>query len=99
MSGLIARFEEDLQLAGYAKRSIQSYVASVRRLQRFHQKPLEDISEEDLRQYWLTCKAEFGWSAETLRISYSGIKHFFTRTTDAGIDNLSQALSSCKVYR
>jgi len=80
MSDLIVRFEEDLQLAGYAKRSIQSYVAGVRRLQRFHQKHLEDISEEDLRQYWLTCKGEFGWSAATLRISYSGIKHFFTRT-------------------
>lgn len=28
----------------------------------------------------LTCKGEFGWSSATLRISYSGIKHFFTRT-------------------
>jgi len=80
MSNLISRFEEDLQLAGFANRSSQSYVASVRRLQRFVQKPLEDITEEDLRQYWLTCKSEFGWSAATLRISYSGIKHFFTRT-------------------
>lgn len=80
MSDMISRFEEDLQLAGYAKRSIQSYVAGVRRLQRFHQKRIEDITEEDLRQYWLTCKGEFGWSAATLRISYSAIKHFFTRT-------------------
>jgi len=80
MSDLISRFEQDLELAGYKKRSIQSYASCVRRLQRFLQKPLEDISEEDLRQYWLTCKAEFGWSAATLRISYSGIKHFFTRT-------------------
>ena len=29
MSDIISRFEEDLQLAGYAKRSIQSYVAGV----------------------------------------------------------------------
>ena len=80
MSNLITRFEEDLQLAGYAKRSRQSYVSSVHRLQRFLQKPLEDITEEDLRQYWLVCKSDFGWSSATLRISYSGIKHFFTRT-------------------
>jgi len=80
MSNLITRFEEDLQLAGYAKRSCQSYVSSVHRLQRFLQKPLEDITEEDLRQYWLACKSDFGWSAASLRISYSGIKHFFTRT-------------------
>lgn len=77
---LITRFNEDLQLAGYAERSRQSYTASVLRLQRFLQKPLEGITEEDLRQYWLTCKSDFGWSAASLRISYSGIKHFFTRT-------------------
>ena len=80
MSDLITRFEEDLQLAGYAKRSRQSYTASVHRMQRFLQKPLDSITEEDLRQYWLTCKSDFGWSAASLRISYSGIKHFFTRT-------------------
>ncbi len=80
MSSLIARFKEDLQLAGYAERSIQTYLPTVLRLQRFFNKPLEDITEEDLRQYWLTCNEEFGWSASTLRISYSGIKKFFSRT-------------------
>jgi integrase/recombinase XerD len=74
MSNLIKRFKEDLQLAGYAKRSIDSYVSSVLRLQRFYNKPLEDISEEQLRQYWLCYQSEFSWSAATLRISYSGIQ-------------------------
>lgn len=80
MSNLIKRFKEDLQLAGYAKRSIDSYSSSVIRLQRFYNKPLEDITEEDLRQYWVCCQSDFGWSPATLRISYSGIQHFFTRT-------------------
>ena len=80
MSHLIERFKEDLQLAGYAKRSIDSYASSVLRLQRFYNKHLEDITEEELRQYWLCCQSEFGWSAATLRISYAGIQHFFTRT-------------------
>ena len=80
MNDLIKRFKEDLQLAGYAKRSIDSYASSVIRLQRFYNKPLEDITEEDLRQYWVCCQNDFGWSAATLRISYSGIQHFFTRT-------------------
>jgi len=80
MSDLIKRFREDLQLAGYAKRSTESYVSSVLRLQRFYNKPLEDITEEDLRQYWLCCQSQFGWSAATLRISYAGIQHFFTKT-------------------
>jgi site-specific recombinase XerD len=80
MSNLIERFKGDLQLAGYAKRSIDSYVSSILRLQRFYNKPLEDISEEQLRQYWLCCQSEFGWSAASLRISYAGIQHFFTKT-------------------
>ena len=80
MSDLIKRFKEDLQLAGYAKRSIESYASSVLRLQRFYNKPLENITEEELRQYWLCCQSEFGWSAASLRISYAGIQHFFTRT-------------------
>ncbi len=80
MSKLIKRFKEDLQLAGYADRSIQSYTGAVLKLQRFYNQPLEDISEEQLRQYWLSCQNELGWSAATLRISYSGIQHFFSRT-------------------
>jgi integrase len=80
MSNLIKRFKEDLHLAGYAERSIQSYTSAVLKLQRFYNKPLEDISEEQLRQYWLCCQSEFGWSAATLRISYSGIQHFFRKT-------------------
>ncbi|HOP46061.1 MAG TPA: phage integrase N-terminal SAM-like domain-containing protein [Desulfobacteraceae bacterium] len=63
MSHLIKRFKENLQLADYTKRSTQSYVSSVLHLQRFYNKQLEDITEEDLRQYWLFCKNAFGWSA------------------------------------
>ncbi len=49
MNDLIKRFKEDLQLAGYAKRSIQSYSSAVLKLQRFYNKPLHDITEEQLR--------------------------------------------------
>jgi len=52
----------------------------VRQLQNFCCKAPEDISEEDLREYGLYCKEELGWGSATLRISYSGIKHFFTLT-------------------
>jgi integrase/recombinase XerD len=60
MSNLIKRFTEDLQLAGYAQRSTPSYISSVLRLQCFYNKPLEYITEEELRQYWLCCHREFG---------------------------------------
>ncbi len=68
MNHLIKRFKEDFQLAGYAKRSIQSYSSAVLKLQRFYNKPFYDITGKQLRQCWFCCQNEFGWSAATLRI-------------------------------
>ena len=60
MSDLIKRFKEDLQLAGYAKRSIESYASSVLCLQHFYNKLLKNITEKELRQYWVCCQSELG---------------------------------------
>ncbi len=77
---LLAKLDEDLKLSGYAKRSRQSYVRAVRQLMNFWSKPLEEIEEQQVREYWLHCKDELDWSGATLRISYSGIKFFFAHT-------------------
>jgi len=77
-SDLYDKYVTDLKLRGYAKRSRQSYRRSLRQFQNFANKAFADITEEDLREYWLCCKEELGWSSATLRISYSAIKHFFT---------------------
>ncbi len=74
------KFIANLELKGYAKRSIGSYVKSVQQLQRFCNKPVSQIRQKDLREYWLRCKREYGWSDATLRISYSGIKLSFATT-------------------
>ena len=71
--------KKELKLRSYAKRTIQSYVRSVRQLQNFYcPKDLSEITEEELKDYWLVCREEFEWSHAYLRISKSGIKHFFT---------------------
>ncbi len=75
---LYSRFADELKLKSYAKRSIQSYLRAVRQLQNFCCKSLEDITEEDVRGYWLYCKEDLRWGSATLRISYSGIQFFFT---------------------
>ena len=77
---LLSKLDEDLKLAGYAKRSRQSYVRSVRQLGNFWGLPLEELEEQHVRDYWLQCKDEQGWMPATMRISYSGIKFFFTKT-------------------
>lgn len=77
---LMDRFVADLTLKSYQKRSVQSYLRAVRQLQNFTCKAVEDITEEEVREYWLYCKEELGWGSATLRISYSGIKLFYSLT-------------------
>jgi integrase/recombinase XerD len=74
------RYVSDLKLKSYQKKTVQSYLRAVRQLQNFTNKALEEISEEDVREYWLYCKEDLGWGAATLRISYSGIKLFYSLT-------------------
>lgn len=77
---LYDRYVADLKLKNYQKRTAQSYMRAVRQLQNFACKAVEDITEEDVREYWLYCKEELGWGGATLRISYSGIKLFYSLT-------------------
>ncbi|MFW5871444.1 MAG: phage integrase N-terminal SAM-like domain-containing protein [Verrucomicrobiota bacterium] len=53
-------FISNLELKGYAKRSIDSKVKSVMQLQRFCNKSLSRITQADLREYWLACKGDYG---------------------------------------
>jgi integrase/recombinase XerD len=77
---LLTKLDGDLKLAGYAKRSRQSYVRAVRQLMNFWSSPLEEIEEQQVREYWLHCKDELDWMGATMRISYSGIKFFYAHT-------------------
>jgi site-specific recombinase XerD len=71
---------EDMQLRGYAERTQSSYLRAVRQLTNYWHVPAEEISEQQVRDYFLYCKNEAGWSAATMRIAYSGIKFFYTVT-------------------
>ena len=68
---LLAKLDGDLKLAGYAKRSRQSYFRAVRQLMNFWGKPLEEIEEQQVREYWLHCKDELDWMGATMRIQSS----------------------------
>jgi integrase/recombinase XerD len=79
-STLRKKMVEDLQLRGYAERTQSSYARSVRQLENYWHLPAEEISEQQVRDYFLYCKNDVGWSAATMRIAYSGIKFFYTKT-------------------
>lgn len=79
-SKLRKKMVEDLQLRGYAERTQNSYARSVRQLENYWHVPAEEISEQQVRDYFLYCRNDVGWSAATMRIAYSGIKFFYTKT-------------------
>ena len=68
-----------LQLAGMSERTQESYTRFVRQLVEFCGKTPEKITEQELQDYFLHRKNKDKWAAATLRISYSGIKFFFTK--------------------
>ncbi len=79
-STLQKKMIEDMQLHDYADRTQSSYIRSVRQLENYWHFPAEEISEQQVRDYFLFCKNEAKWKAATMRIAYSGIKFFYTKT-------------------
>jgi site-specific recombinase XerD len=77
---LQSKMIEDMQLCDYSDRTQKSYQRAVRQLSNFWHLPAEEISEQQVREYFLYCKNDQGWSASTMRIAYSGIKFFYTHT-------------------
>lgn len=80
MTDLLTRYTEDLQLKGMSKTTIKMYTRAVRQLTNYYQKSPEEISDEELRLYFLYNMNERQWSRVTSTISLCGIKHFFTLT-------------------
>jgi site-specific recombinase XerD len=74
------RFIEDLQLQGLSARTQQAYVRAVRQLSEHVQKSPADISEEELRHYFLHVKNVKHWSRATMTLSICGIKRFYEQT-------------------
>ena len=80
MTYLFTRFDEDLQLRGMSKTTIDMYLQAVRQLTNFYQKQPELISDEELKQNFLYNKNGRKWSRIASMISLCGIKHFYTIT-------------------
>jgi site-specific recombinase XerD len=80
MTALRERMIEDMQLRGLAKRTQESYVRSVRQLAEYYGKCPQEVSEEELRQYFLSMQNERQVSASTVRVNLNGIKFLYDHT-------------------
>jgi site-specific recombinase XerD len=66
-----------LQLNGKGERTQQAYARAVRMLTEFHRKSPDEITEDQLQNYFLHRKNVSTWSPKTMRICYCGIKFFY----------------------
>ena len=80
MTKLRQRMVQDMQLRGLSERTQQSYVFAVRKLAEHFFKSPDQITEEELREYFLYLKNVKKYSRTASNIALCGIKFFFTHT-------------------
>ena len=70
-SPLAVRMQQDLQLAGMAERTAESYIRAVRKLAAYTHKSPDLIDEEELRAYFYYIRNDQLWEASSIRVAYS----------------------------
>ena len=78
MTPLRQRFIDDLKIAGYCKRTIESYVYSVSKLAQYFNKSPQYITNEQLRTYLLYHKDRY--ASNTTTMALCAIKHIYEKT-------------------
>jgi len=87
---LYSRMADDLHLGGMSQRTHDGYLRAVRQLSDYCQTPPDEITEDQLRRYFLHLKNEKQFAYGSLRVAYSGIKFFYTRTCKRDWQTLAQ---------
>ena len=80
LSPLAQQMLHDMQLAGLSDRTHESYLRAVRKFAQWLKKSPDQASENDLRRYLLYIKNDQQWEGNSLKVAYSGLKFFYSRT-------------------
>ena len=70
----------DLQLRGMAERTQEGYLHEVRKLACYYSTSPDQLTEQQVADYLLYLINDCEFTPGTLRVSYSGIKFFYTHT-------------------
>ena len=87
---LYSRMAEDLHLGGMSERTHAGYLRAVRKLADYCKTSPDKITEDQLRRFFLHMKNELNYAYGTLRVAFSGIKFFYTRTCKRDWQSLQQ---------
>ena len=79
-TALRERMLQDLQLAGLSERTQEAHLRAVRKLAAHFRQPPDQLSEAQVREYFLHLKNDRKFSPSALKIAHSGIKFFYTHT-------------------
>lgn len=84
MTPLRQKMIEDMQLRGLSTRTQDAYVRVVRQLAEHYGKPPDQLSEEELRQYFLYLQNERKLSSSSCRVALCGVKFLYEITLERG---------------
>ena len=87
---LYDRMSDDLHLGGMSERTHAGYLRAVRQLADYSKTTPDKITENQHRRYFLFLKNEKKFAYGSLRVAYSGIKFFYTRTCKRDWQTLAQ---------
>ena len=80
MTELRRRMMEDLQLAGYSPKTQKSYLDSVRALAKYYMRSPDQLSEQEVRRFFLYLINRRKAAKSTVTIHLCGIKFFYEKT-------------------
>lgn len=80
MTLLRQRMIHDLQLRGYADRTVEAYVSAVTQLAHFYHAAPDRLSEEQLREYLLHLSTVRKVASSSLTVALCGLKFFYEQT-------------------
>lgn len=80
MTPLRQRMMHDLQLRGYADRTVEAYVRTVAQLAQFYDTAPDQLTEEQLRAYLLHLSTVRKVASSSLTVALSGLKFFYEKT-------------------
>ena len=74
------RLSDDLHLTGMSKRTHDGYIRAIRQLSDFARCSPDQVSEQQVRAFFLHLKNERQFAFGSLRVALSGVKFFFAHT-------------------
>jgi site-specific recombinase XerD len=73
----IEKFRQRMVVNNFSEHTILSYIAAIKRLHEYYNRPLESLQEDNLVDFVCNLKENYGLSVSSMRIAVGAIKYFY----------------------